>query len=78
MGIAITKVSSRGQVVIPQDIRESLHLKEGEKLLAYSTKDTILLKKIESSIKEFEALAKFGRKFTKAKGITKKDVLAND
>jgi len=27
----VTSMSSRGQVVIPQDIREQLHLKTGEK-----------------------------------------------
>lgn len=78
MSVAITKVSSRGQVVIPQEIREDLHLAKGGRLLAYSTKDTIILKKIESSIKEFEELAKFGRKFAKAQSIRKKDVLADD
>ena len=74
----MTRVSSRGQVVIPRDIREKTKLKEGEKLLAYSDKDTIVLKKISSSVSDLEKLAAFGRQFAKKKGIKKSDVLADD
>lgn len=70
----MTKVSSRGQVVIPRDIRQKTKLKEGEKLLAYSDKDTIVLKKVSSSLNELEKLASFGKKFAKQKGIKKSDV----
>ncbi len=74
MDFSMTKVSSRGQVVIPRDIRQKTKLKEGEKLLAYSDKDTIVLKKVSSSLSELEKLASFGRKFVKQKGIKKSDV----
>lgn len=78
LAIAITKVSSKGQLVIPQEMREEIKLKKGEKLLAYSTKDMIVLKKIESSLKEFEKLAAWGRQFARKKGIKPKDVLKDD
>lgn len=42
----ITKITSRGQVVIPQDIREKEGLKEGEKLLVFSVDGTVMLKKV--------------------------------
>ena len=52
MEIELTKISSRGQVVIPQDIREKAHLHNGE-TLAVSTKDgLIVLKKISDPIEE--------------------------
>ena len=47
MTIELTRVSSKGQVVIPFDIRRRIGLKDGE-TLAVSTKDNlIVLKKID-------------------------------
>ncbi|MDO8537557.1 MAG: AbrB/MazE/SpoVT family DNA-binding domain-containing protein [archaeon] len=76
--VSMTKVSSKGQVVIPQELREEANLKEGQKLLAYGDKDTIVLKKIDSSLAEFKKLSSFGRRFAKLKGIKKSDVLKDD
>lgn len=39
-------LSSKGQVVIPQAIREKLGLKARSQLLAYGYKDTVVLKKV--------------------------------
>ncbi len=41
-----TKVSSKGQVVIPANVRKAASLKKGEKILAIAIDDTIILKKI--------------------------------
>ncbi len=71
----ITSLSSRGQVVIPQDIRERMHLQEGEKFVVIGEEDTILLKKLEQpSFKDFDKLLKKTREFAKKKEITSKDV----
>ncbi|MEX2017166.1 MAG: AbrB/MazE/SpoVT family DNA-binding domain-containing protein [Candidatus Pacearchaeota archaeon] len=43
MTIGVTKMSSRGQVVIPLDIRKDI--KEGEKLIVIRKGDEIVLKK---------------------------------
>lgn len=43
MDIAITKMSSKGQVVIPQDMRKDL--KEGDKLLVIHSDKHLILKK---------------------------------
>lgn len=52
MNIELTKLSSKGQVVIPNNIRGQIGLKEGE-ILAVSAKDKmIILKKIENPIEE--------------------------
>lgn len=74
MEIAMTRVSSKGQVVIPRELRDNAKLKEGEKLLVYGDKNTIVLKKVESPVKEFENLVSFSKKFAKQKGIKKSDV----
>lgn len=44
MAIAVTRMTSRGQVVIPQSIRRTLRLREGEELLVVEEEGTILLK----------------------------------
>lgn len=49
-----TRVSSKGQIVIPKDIRESLNIHEGDLLAAVSEENFIILKKIDSKITEEE------------------------
>ena len=39
-----TKLSSKGQVIIPKEIRNRHHLEPGQELLAIDTEDGILLK----------------------------------
>ena len=79
MDVEITKMTSRGQVVIPQDIRQSKGLKEGEKFLVYDTGDSIVLKRVKNlqkakDIEEFEKTFSSMWKTAKTKGIAKKDV----
>jgi AbrB family looped-hinge helix DNA binding protein len=44
-----THVSSRGQVVIPQEIRERLHLREGSELEVQVENDHLVLRKAKTS-----------------------------
>jgi len=44
----IVKVSPKGQIVIPKEIRRRLFITTGEKLLVMSRDKEILLKKIEN------------------------------
>ena len=74
----LTKVTSKGQVVIPSEIRKDLELKEGSQLVVSRMGDLVLMRKISipDPKKEFEELTKFGRKFAKEKGIeSEKDVI---
>ncbi len=50
------KISSRGQVAIPSDIRRQMGLNEGEKVLFMLQDDTLLMKKVSSET--FENLTK--------------------
>jgi AbrB family looped-hinge helix DNA binding protein len=46
--IDIGTVSVRGQVAIPAEIRERMHLQEGEKVLFVLEGDALLVKKVSS------------------------------
>ena len=46
--IDIGTISARGQIAIPLEIREKMHLKEGEKILFLLEDDTLLMKKVSS------------------------------
>ena len=77
--VRVTTTSPNGQVVIPQEIREELGIESGTKFAVYGKGDTIIFKRIEvPTVKDFEKLAVFGRKFAKKKGIKEKDVLEDD
>ncbi len=73
------KMSSRGQIVIPQDIREDLNAREGTVFAVVGGEDTIILKKIptpskEELIRSFKRIAVEGRKRAKKLGIKESDV----
>ncbi len=72
-------MSSKGQIVIPQDIREEMDLKEGETFAVIASRDTLLFKKIEKPSKEkilrdWERITAQGRKEVKRLGIKQRDV----
>lgn len=46
--IDTTKLTVRGQLVIPKSIREKMNLKEGDRFIVISATDSIILKKIDS------------------------------
>ena len=73
--VEVATMTSRGQVVIPLDIRESLGLRDGEKFVVVGEDDTIILKKIQMpSFQNFDKLIAKARQFAKARKITKDDL----
>ncbi len=69
--VELTKLSSKGQVVIPQNVRDELHLKEGETFAVMGKEDTIILKKVAvPSPKEvFNRVHAWGVSFAKKKNL---------
>ena len=72
-------MSSKGQVVIPFNIRKRMNLEEGEKFIVVDSPNTIILKKLEKPskeefLKEFNRIAKEGEKRANALGIKESDV----
>ena len=75
MEAEMTRVSSRGQVVIPGLIREKLGLKDGSRLIVFGEGDTIILKKVgfTSALERKQTLSSIRRR-VKNLGITRRDV----
>ncbi len=75
MEVEFTKLSSKGQVVIPQGIRESLKLGEGTPFAVITQDNAILLKKMDlPKIKTWKEVTKPFRKAAKKSGFTREDL----
>ena len=73
--MATTKMSSKGQVVIPETIREQLHLESGVQFVVIGENDVVILKSItKPSMTEFNSLILRARKQAKAAGMKKLDI----
>lgn len=69
--VDLTTISTKGQVVIPQHIREELSLEEGTQLVVSRMEDFVLLKKVNISDprEEFKRLTQRGTKHAQKLGI---------
>lgn len=75
--LATTKMSSKGQVVIPEDIRKRLKLKAGSQFVVVGEKDVVILKTISApSMEEFDTLIEEARRKGKEAGLKPSDITA--
>ena len=79
MEIEISKITSKGQIVIPQEIRERKGIKEGERFLVFDSDDSIIFKRIKNleskkNLIELEKVSNSMWKTAKEKNISKKDI----
>ena len=73
--IATTRMSSRGQVVIPESIRKQLNLKEGAQFVVVGEGDVVILKTISApDIESFEVLIQRARQQAEAAGLKRADI----
>ena len=71
----MTAISSKGQVVLPKAIRDSLSLTPGAKLMVFSDGENILLKPIRKpDLSEFHALMDGAAQWAKEAGMTEEDI----
>ncbi|MEN9917496.1 MAG: hypothetical protein RLY40_1435 [Pseudomonadota bacterium] len=74
--LATTRLSSKGQIVIPEEIRQQMHLQTGDKFLVLAEDDVVVLKTISRSDNEYHYLLKKARNAAKKTGLTKAEVTA--
>jgi AbrB family looped-hinge helix DNA binding protein len=69
---ATTRVSSKGQVVIPEAVKKAAKIREGEDLLVVAIGDTIVMKKL--SAVTFEEVARPIWRTVRAMGLSGDDL----
>ena len=73
--LATTRMSSKGQIVIPESIRKRLNLKEGAQFIVLGEDDVVILKAITSpSMDAFDTLVKEARRQAKDAGLERADI----
>jgi len=73
--LATTRMSSKGQVVIPEAVRKQLNLKEGTQFIVVGSNDVVILKAIvPPAVDEFEAILEKAREQAKQAGLTQADI----
>ncbi len=75
MSTQILTVSSKGQISLPVSIRKRLAIDTGDKLVAYTSGDVIMLKTLKlPSAEEFEASLDEAQKWALSVGYNENDV----
>jgi AbrB family looped-hinge helix DNA binding protein len=75
----IVTMSSKGQIVVPKDLREQLRIDTGAHFAIFGKDDTLVLKRVKTpSPKEvFEILNTWGTKLAKQKGWKEEELIDN-
>lgn len=75
--IATTKLSSKGQVVIPEEIRKRLGLETGAQFVVIGDRDVVILKAIHPpEMSQFDELVDQARKAARRAGMKRSDIEA--
>jgi AbrB family looped-hinge helix DNA binding protein len=73
--LATTKLSSKGQVVIPEAIRERLGLEAGVQFVVVAEGDVVVLKVLNApKMSDFKALLDKAQESADAAGLTPEDI----
>ena len=72
---ATAKLSSKGQIVIPEEVRITMGLKEGMQFVVIGEKDTVILRMITPpSQEEMQHLLAESKAYAKKVGLKKTDI----
>ena len=75
MAVSTTKMSSKGQVVIPDEIRRRLKLKEGAHFVVLGDGDTVVLKRLAPpAVEDIRELLADAEAQAKQAGLTKGNI----
>ena len=73
--LATTRMSSKGQIVIPETIRKQLNLKAGAQFVVVGNDDVVILKAITApDMATFDTLIRQARRQAKLAGLKRTDV----
>ena len=71
----MTNMSSKGQVVIPNEFRKSLGLTAGSRLAVFTDGSNLMFKPVQlPKVEDFESLLRESRKAARAAGLKRSDI----
>jgi len=76
MALELTRLSGKGQVVIPTEMRRRMGLREGTKFLVVGLEDTIILRKLQVSEEKLRLKQLLARARVSAKkhGLSEREI----
>jgi AbrB family looped-hinge helix DNA binding protein len=76
MSLEFTRLSEKGQVVIPNEIRKKMKLKEGTRFVILGVDDTIVLRKLEVSQERLrlKQLLRKSREIARKTGFSQQEI----
>ncbi|MGD9874117.1 MAG: AbrB/MazE/SpoVT family DNA-binding domain-containing protein [Kiritimatiellia bacterium] len=75
IAVATTKMSSKGQVVIPEELRNRMKLSAGSQFVVMGEGDVVILKTLATpSMKQFDRLIRKARRQARIAGMKSGDV----
>jgi len=75
--LATTRMSSKGQVVIPEEVRKRLRLQPGTQFIVVGDRDVVILKALSPpSMRAFDGLIAQARRQAKKSGSKRSNVKA--
>ena len=75
MKVDIIKVSARGQISLPVDMRKALSISDGDGLAAFATDEVIVLRPLRlPTAKEFSGWLKEAQTCAREAGVTEEDL----
>lgn len=75
--VSTTKMSSKGQVVIPEEVRRRLQLAAGTQFIVLGEDDVVILKTVRPpSLGDFDRLVEKARRQARTAGLKRSDISA--
>ena len=76
MQVELTRISEKGQVVIPSSLRKEMGIKKSDQFIIFGESGTVILKKIEMPAikKTFDEIAKPLQEAAKQAGLKRADL----
>ena len=73
--LSTTRMSSKGQIVIPEAIRKKLNIQPGAQFIVVGEDDVVILKAITTpNMENFDKLIKEARQQARTAGLKRKDI----
>ena len=74
MEVAFTKMSQKGQVVIPSDVRHEVDFSPKDKFIVYGLNDTVIIKKVNTHAAEKRLAKTFAHIDARDLNLTPEDI----